>query len=148
MNVSDIMNPSPHTVRAGATLLEVVHVTLDRRVQSLPVVDDGDRYIGTVGVRGLLHLLLPNAATTTHGLAHLSFVDESVEDLRQRLSAWGGHRVEDHLDEDVEPIHPDTGIAEAVLILYRTGRNLPVVERDTQKLRGLVSTWEVLRRLA
>lgn len=147
MNVDQILNPHPYTTRSGSDLLEVVHITLKHRVQSLPVLDAEDRYVGTVSLTGILHLLLPMAATTEHGLTNLSFVSDSVEVLRQRMNTWKKHRVDDHLDTDAEPIHPDTSIAEALLLIYRTGRNLPVVERDTRRLVGLVSAWEVLNKL-
>ncbi|MBI2312413.1 MAG: CBS domain-containing protein [Betaproteobacteria bacterium] len=147
MTVATILNPAPYTVNADDHLLEVVRITLEKRFRSLPVVDGEGRYRGMVSLHGILGLLLPTAATVDHGLADLAFVADTLDDLKEVLQGFVEHRVSDHMDPGVKPVHPETSIVEATLLMFRTGENLPVVDRSTGRLVGLISPWEVLGKL-
>lgn len=148
MDISGLMNRQPFTIGPDDPLSEVLRITLEKRVRSLAAVDHGGRYLGMVSLHQLLGLLLPRSARVDHGLADLAFVTDSLDDLRHVLRQFAGDRVADHLDPEVPVVHPDTTLVEAVLIMYRSGENLPVVDRGTGKLVGLISPWEVLPRLA
>ena len=54
----------------------------------------------------------------------------------------------DYTQTDSPRLHPDTPIINAVLLLYRTRTYLPVVDEGTGRLLGVVSTWDVLARIA
>lgn len=148
MDISGLMNRQPFTIGPDDAVSEVLRITLEKRVRSLAAVDHGGRYLGMISLHQLLGLLLPRSARIDHGLAGLAFVTDSLDDLRQVLRQFTSDRVADHLDPAVPVVYPDTTLVEAILIMYRTGENLPVVERDTGKLMGLISPWEVLPRLA
>jgi CBS domain-containing protein len=148
VDVASILNPRPLTVRESDALSEVVRITLERHVRSLPVLDAGGRYVGMVSLHRILELLLPRSATVAHGLADLAFVHDSLADLRAKLENFGAHRVADYMDRDAAAIAPETQVVEAALLMFRTRENLPVVERSSGRLVGLVSPWEILQRIA
>lgn len=147
MNVSSILNPKPLTVRENDALSEVVRIALERHIRSLPVLDAVDCYVGMVSLHRILELLLPRSATVDHGLADLAFVHDSLADLRAKLAAFGQARVADYMDRDATVIEPETEVVEATLLMFRARENLPVVDRASRKLVGLVSPWEILERI-
>ncbi len=146
-HVADILNPQPFTVGADGPLRKVIDIALERHIRSLPVTDAAGRYLGVVSLHALLALLLPQAARVEHGLADLAFMAPTVEELREVVRGTGSERVRDHMDEGVAPVHPETSILEAALLMHRTRENLPVVDRETGRLVGLMSPWEILKRL-
>ena len=56
--------------------------------------------------------------------------------------------VGDDAQTDAPVLRPDTPIMNAVLFLYRTCTYLPVVDEQSGRLVGVVSTWDVLGRIA
>ncbi len=146
-HVADVLNPQPYTVSADDPLRKVVDIALERRIRSLPVTDASGRYIGVVSLHALLALLLPQAARVEHGVADLAFMAPTVEELREVVRGAGSARVGDHMDEGVAPVHPGTSILEAALLMHRTRENLPVVDRESGRLVGLMSPWEILKQL-
>jgi CBS domain-containing protein len=49
---------------------------------------------------------------------------------------------------DTPILRPDTPVTTALFLLYRTRNFLPVVEESTEKLVGVVSTWDVLAKVS
>lgn len=145
--VAGILNPAPYTVREDDALLDAVGIAFAKRIRTLPVVDAQRRYRGMISLHRILSLLLPRAALIDDGLADLSFAGDTIDELKRKLAALAGRTVADLMDHDVAPIHPDTQIVEAALLMFRRRDNLPVVERDTGLLAGLISPWEILERL-
>ena len=52
------------------------------------------------------------------------------------------------MQTDTPILRLDTPVMNAVLYLYRTRSYLPVVDEASGKLLGVVSTWDVLGRIA
>jgi CBS domain-containing protein len=107
-------------------------------------VDGDGRFQGMLTANCLLYLCLPKAATMAGGLESMAYVDSSLEDLAERLI--------EHMDEPitlclktdkVAVVHPDTPTVETLLTLYRTKANLPVVDKETGKLAGMISYYDV-----
>ncbi|MBZ0093652.1 MAG: CBS domain-containing protein [Burkholderiales bacterium] len=148
MTCSAIMNPHPITLRASDTVATALDKTLAHRVKSLPVLDDKGRYLGMFGLHHLLGQMLPKVARLEEGLGDLAFVSDMIEQMREKMDAIRQQPVSALIDGHTAPIHPETSLTEAVLLLYRNGENLAVVERDSGRLAGLISPWEVLAKLA
>lgn len=51
------------------------------------------------------------------------------------------------LGDDVAVAHPDTSLSEALLLIYRRNGVLPVVERESRKLLGVVTADRALARI-
>ena len=47
----------------------------------------------------------------------------------------------------VAPVHTDTPVKEAMLLFYQHDGDIPVVERKTNRLLGIVTPWEILDAL-
>ena len=78
-----------------------------------------------------------------HRLETMPYVNTTLEDLRRRLKKAIDFPVTTCLNENVTVVHPDTPIVETLLTIYNSRKNLPVVERDTGRLAGMISYYDV-----
>ena len=123
--------------------LKAAEIILTHHFRNVPVIDAQGRYLGVISSNRLLAGILPKAATLDEGMADLSFVKDTVEDLRERWSEAEGRPVTEFLDTSLRTVDPDTSLAETLLALYQNRTSLPVVEEATGRLVGIVSHWGV-----
>jgi CBS domain-containing protein len=149
MTVRSLMNPNPITVSLAESFGGALEILLKHRVRSLPVLDKDGIYRGMFDLYDLWELLLPRAALLEgKRIADLAYMPGSEEMLREKLANAQSRSIVEFLDDTESPaIYPDTTVTEAILLLHRRGGNLPVVERQTRKLVGLVTPWEILHKV-
>lgn len=147
MTCHSIMIPDPVTFRTEVSVGEAVGVLVARHFRSVPVVDATGKMVGQFGVHALLRMLVPRIATEKLGLPHLPFVQDDLEDLRRRLRHFWDRPVGEYAEHDYFVVHPDTPLTKTVLSLYHTHDNLPVVDRDSGRLLGIISYWDIVQRL-
>ncbi len=144
MTAKLFMNPNPVIIRTSATIAQGAEQVMAKQRRELPVVDDEGRFQGLLTVNCLLYLVLPKAATMEQGLDAVPFVRDSLDDLRERLKKYWDKPITLCLKKkSVTVVHPDTPILETLLILYHAKSNLPVVEKNTGKLVGTISYYNV-----
>ena len=143
MTASTVMNVNPTVLRDSDTVATAAHYVMERRYRSVPVVDEKGRYLGAVTVNCLLRKVLPRAAVMEHGLTAIPFVSDSLEDLRRRFKEVENDSVLSCLNDAAAVVHPDTPLLESLLTLYRTRTAVPVVEKDSGRLVGVISYWDV-----
>lgn len=148
MSSESMMTPAPVTLTPDRTVGEALAELLAHRQSAVPVVDREGRYLGMFGARDLIRALLPKGATLDDMLPDLSFVTEEMDDIRDRLGRILDHRIGRHVDESAPVVHPETPMMETLLLIYRSRGMLPVVERKTRRLLGVVSGSEALARIA
>jgi len=143
-----LMNPQPLTLRPTDTVATGADYILKHRLRHVPVVDEQGRYVGTFSIYSLLRLTLPKAVIMEEGLADVSFIHETTEDLAQRLRERSNQPVENWLSKDDPVMHPDTPHMEVMLLMLR-GRttSVPVVDKQSHRLEGIISFWNVLEKL-
>jgi CBS domain-containing protein len=149
MTVAKIMNPKPIVLNSSETVRDAIRRMMEKKVRSFPVVDGDGRYLGMFSLHRVLGMLLPRVATMDEEREmDLSFISDTVEHLKEKLADIGNDSVSGFMERDRKVAHPDTPLVEGVLLLYRLGANIPVVERDSGRLAGLLSPWEVLNQVA
>ncbi len=148
MIAQNLMNPHPLTLRPTDTVATGADYILKHRLRHVPVVDDQGRYVGTFSIYSLLRLTLPKAVIMEEGLTDVSFVHETTEDLAQRLGERRHEPVANWLSKDDPVMQPATPILEVMLLMLR-GRttSVPVVDKDSHRLEGIISFWNVLEKL-
>ena len=147
MKAKLIMNPHPMTLRPTDTVATAAERILKHHLRHLPVVDEQGRYLGTFSVYSLLKLTLPKAVLDKHGLDNVAFVTESVEDLAQRLGRRRDEPVKNWINIH-EVARPDTHAMEIMLLmLHGRTTSVPVVDKVTNRLEGIISFWDVLEKL-
>ncbi|GAB6043666.1 CBS domain-containing protein [Endothiovibrio diazotrophicus] len=150
MSCDSIMIPDPPSLRADTPLDQAMQVLAEHRAHSLPVVDDDGRFVGMFDLHQLMKLLLPKAVTMELGLRQVSYVTDTVdtwEHLRRQLKKIGDDPVADHLTTDVPVVHPTTATLEALRNLYHRPGQIPVVEKASGRLVGVISCWDVIDRI-
>lgn len=146
MTVQEVMSREPVTVALRETFAMAFATMMDGNLSNLPIVDEQGIYRGMFDFHDIWELLLPKAALLAmDSLPDLAFMADSKQQMSERLKEFGSRPMSDFLDDVESPaVHPDTPIKEAILLLHRHDGILPVVERKTRKLLGLVSAWDIL----
>ena len=147
ITIKDIMSTDVLTLSPDDPVEKAVKLMIERSVRNLPVVDAQGRLLGIFSTYRLLELLLPVAVTVSHGLADLAFVEDSYEDIKERIRTLYGKRVGEVMrTKDFHSVRPETPFIEGVLLLHKYRTRLPVVDK-TGKLVGIADYKGYLRKI-
>ena len=148
MTASLIMDPKPTVLHPSDTVRTATQYIMHHRYRNLPVIDEQGRYIGIFGVHCLLRLMLPQAVIMKEGLTTIPFIRETLSDLHRRLSEVEDDPISQCIgEEEVVVVEPHTPLLETLLVLYKTRTSVPVVEKPTGRLVGMISYWDVTRKI-
>ena len=144
MTAKTIMLLNPKTVVPEDTVPKAVQLMLNHGIRNVPVIDSQGIFLGSFRAVHLIKLLLPMVSTMERGglgdLTDLTFVHDTLDDIRDRLEEVRSHRVGDYMDtKNIPFVYPDTSVIEAMLLLYRHRTHVPVIERSNKKLVGVIS---------
>ena len=144
MSASLLMDSNPIRIHPQDTIGTAARKIMRRRYRSLPVVDDERRFLGVVQVNDMLRLLLPPHGTQmSMSDAVKRFADLSLDDLRDNLDQQLDSPISPHIDKEVVTVAPDTSLIETLLTLFHHEQNLPVVDRDSGRLEGMISYYDI-----
>jgi CBS-domain-containing membrane protein len=147
MNSAAIFNRDFHALKDTDTVAEATQRMLHHRVSDLPVIDASGKLVGMFKLDRIFAELLPKAALVGYGMPDLTFVSDTLVQLRDRMRAIDAFPVRDFAVKADHVVHPDTTPIEIVLLLYRGAGNVPVVARDSGRLVGMVSARDMLAAL-
>jgi CBS-domain-containing membrane protein/PII-like signaling protein len=146
--VAEAMRPRPEAVRLDSSWSDLLDLFLTTGRCCIPVVDDGDRFLGLVFDRTLVESLtghgrgLWDLVTGKVALRGLATRHHSLAEALQET------RAEVLLERQVTTIRPEAPIEEAVRLIAATGRRyLPVVDGEGY-LVGLVGRTDLLTDVA
>ncbi len=60
MQIKDCMKQTVYSIHKDASVWQAAQVFIERHIGLLPVVDDGDKPVGVIGLRDLVELVLPS----------------------------------------------------------------------------------------
>lgn len=146
MKVEEIMNRTPVTVRFDQTFGDAFQTLAESRQTILPAVDADGTYRGLFDLKDIWKILLPKAAQLSRkSIEDLAFVSSSLEKMKDQIAEAKALPVSQFLNkDDAPPLHPDSPVIQAVLFLDEYGETIAVVDRQTKKLVGVVSAWQLL----
>lgn len=132
------------TVLDTATLAEAMSIMIKHRRQQLLVINAESEFVGEISTFTLAKLLLPGNGDreASHEEAEL----ETVVDVDDRIAPYLGRRVGEFAEHDLPVMHPDTPLVNAIKLLAGGKLRLPVVDPQTNKFVGAISSLSVLRR--
>ncbi len=148
MSCGDIMSANPQAVREGDTIGEAAAKIIAHAYINLPVVDENGRLVGLFGIYDLLALLVPRVAVIGNLLPNIRFLKDDVSDLQQKYARLKESPVRRAVNREAVRVYPDTPLIEAVRLFCRNHMTIPVVERDTERLVGMISYWDAARLIA
>jgi len=137
--------PEPACLSPDTSLLDALHLMLDRGVNHLPVCNDGN-WAGLVDINDVLGELLPVSARGEHGLRDLRFVGDGVALITKHIKELANRKVREVELYDLPTLDEDTPLLEAALLLHRHAKPLPVLGTDG-KLKGMLSRRVLLAHL-
>jgi CBS-domain-containing membrane protein len=144
---------STDTLYENAPLHKAVSIITSKRLSALPVIDEQGKFVGIIGVGGLLEMLLPQSVRTAlsrhddDSVPSLSFMDDNMEELHNKLDKMSETPVGKLAKRDAPVIYPDSPVMEAVLLLLRGEDDVAMIERDTRKFICMVSALDLLHTL-
>lgn len=143
---------SSDTLYENAPLHKAVSIITAKRLAALPVINEQGKFVGIIGVNGLLEMLLPQAVRASLSenndtVPGLSFMDDNMDELRIRLARMSDATVGSLAKRDAPVIYPDSPVMEAVLLLLRGEDDVAMVERETHKFICMVSALDLLHTL-
>lgn len=147
MNASEVMDPNPTTLKPTDTIECAAKYIMERRYRNLAVVDENFCYVGMFGVNCLLKHVIPKAVFIDKGLDNVSFIHETLEDLYHRFSNVKDLPISICMNKDTKSVTPETPLTETLLQLYETKSSIPVVEQESCKLLGMISYWDIGRKI-
>ena len=137
MLVRDVMSRSPRTVSRDAQLLEVASLMCLYRFSGLPVVEDGDRLVGFIAEKDVLHRLFPTLEDLKDGTATVD-LDAMMAQYKDVLNL----KVSDVMKTKVITISPDMHLLRGATNMVRHRfRRIPVAQDG--KLVGMLSLGDV-----
>lgn len=142
-----IYNTAFPSVRSTETVADAVRRMLDDRVNDLPVVDASGRFVGMFKLERLYETLLPRAALIGFGMPDLTFVSDTLAQLREKMREIEHRAVSEYAVPPEHVVHPDTPPLELVLLLHQGVNNIPVVEEGDGRLVGMASARDLLTAL-
>jgi CBS domain-containing protein len=135
----------PTCLRPDSSLLEALHLMLDKGVNHLAVCDSGT-WAGLLDINDILGELLPVSARGEHALQDLRFVGDGIPLIAMQLKKLANKKVSEVDLDDMPTLDEDTPLLEAALLLHRHGVPLPVLGADG-KLKGMLSRRALLAHL-
>ena len=148
MTVQSIMTTSPPTLRDDDTVGKAIDLLLDERHIMLAVIDANGRYLGEFDIWDLLRMLLPRVATLDDLVPDLRFIADDLPALQARCTGYRDVPVGSVAKTNLPHLDPEMSVLEALLQFYRHRSTLPVIDRESGKLLGVLSYWDALAAVA
>lgn len=124
MQVKEIMSCSVRAVNPDTPIVEVASLMCLYRFSTLPVVEDGNRLVGVIAEKDVLHRLFPTLDDMIDGTMVLDY-DEMMKRYRDVLHL----HVSDLMNRNVHTVQPDMHILKAATVMVRHRfRRIPVSE--------------------
>ncbi len=121
------------------TVEDVLNKLDEYSLRCVPVVDSKGILVGRFCLEKVLENLLPIAVTMPDGLQRLNFVVGASPGIAKRLHKLKSKKIKDVMSEETHVVYPNTETWEAIRLMVQYGSPIPVVEKKTGALRGLIS---------
>lgn len=141
------MKTPPTRVYVDNTVGETMSALARHHMYNLPVVERDEVFAGEISSRRLIGLLLPTSMTMELGLTNVRFVREDPKDLIERYHRVRDKPVSTFMATDIDVVHPDSPVIDALALLYQKYIRIAVVDRETRHLVGGISFTTLLRAL-
>jgi CBS domain-containing protein len=154
MTANAIMSTSVLTLKTDVTVAEALLAMSRHKVHNIPVVDEGGAFVGLFSLRRVTRELLPTAARVDAETFHMdiAFLTDRSDEYLQRLKDLGSRPVSDLLEKKkkLRFCSPETPIPRLLQLLSENPTSLPVlvVEGKKRRVVGMVSSWDVLSKIA
>ncbi len=141
--IRDCMKQNVFFVKPDTTVIEAATVVVERRVGTLPVVDDAGVLIGVTSIKDIIHIFLPDFVSLLSDIDFVKDYGALASPSSERLEMVKGLSVTDIMEEPVA-IEDDSSLLKALSIMDKHGlRDLPVLKEGI--LMGIASRVDIGR---
>ena len=147
MSCADIMTRNPRCVREDDTIGDAAREIIACNCINLPVVDADGRLVGLFGIYDLLALLVPRVAVIGNLLPNLRFLSDDESELHRKYESLKNNPVRRAVNREAARVYTDTPLIEAIRLFCRNHMTIPVIERGSDRLVGMISYWDAARHI-
>lgn len=147
MSSTAVMTKAPITIGEQESVADATAKLVSHHFTNLPVVNAQERYVGMFGLYDLLSLLVPRVALAGDLMSNLRFIADDPEQLRRRYDEIKNWPVAKVADRNAPTLEPDSPEVSAVRLFCRNLVSLPVVDRESGRVIGIVSCWDAVRAI-
>jgi CBS domain-containing protein len=105
------------------------------------------RLVGLFGIYDLLALLVPRVAVIGNLLPNLRSWAMTIPSCSGNLRPLKGSPVRRAVNREAARVYTDTPLIEAIRLFCRNHMTIPVVERGSERLVGMISYWDAARHI-
>lgn len=147
MVAANIMTTKVLTVAVSGTMLEAFKLVQAERVRQIPVLDENKRLVGVITPRSLMKAVLPKYIT--EGLVEDVRFAPELPDFVQHIDELAYKKVSDLLEKDFVAVSPETSTMEIATLMVNAKKHVEsvLVVDDSKALLGIISPWDVFKRL-
>ncbi len=147
MLIKEIMSTDVVTVSTGDSVEKCAKLLQENDISGLPVLDESGKVAGMVTegdlIRRASRIKAPGYLEILGGLIYLDSPKKFVDELQRAMSLEAGQL----MSTNVISVGPEESIENAATLMVNEGVNrLPVIDED-EKLVGIVSRRDIMKRL-
>lgn len=147
MDCKTVMAPIKVSLFADESAAKAIDFMVEKHMGLAPVIERDGAFAGLISGDSLMHAMLPKAVSTMsrvrRAMTHASYLDESAEEMQERLEKVRGMTIGQLTDRKVKTVHPDTPLIDALMLITSKQYVVPVVDGEN-KLLGAISFFSVL----
>jgi len=147
MDCRTMMAPIETGLFADDPAGKAIEYMVEGRRGLMPVTERDGTFIGLISGDSLIHALIPKSISAMsrvkRGMRHASYLDESAEEMQERLDAVRAKTIGELADRHVKTVHPETPLIDGLILISGKQYLVPVVDKK-HKLLGVISFFSVL----
>lgn len=146
MKAKDIMTEDVITVKKRTKLRDLIKILHQNNITGAPVVDDEKRLVGIVSEKDVIRAQLTTRYEIEdyqdiYDLFIPTYSEVETDFVRNTRYNW----VEEIMTKEVLSINPETSVKEiAQLMISHRFHRLPVIEKESEKVVGIITTIDML----
>lgn len=147
MIAATIMTTGVETLSKDSSMLDCIKLVSDKKIRQIPIVDSDKKVVGVVTPRKIMKAILPRYIA--EGLIEdVKFAPELPEFV-QNIDALASKNVADFLETDFVSVSPETHTMEISALFVNAKKPIEsiLVLDDQKRLLGIISPWDVFKRL-
>jgi CBS-domain-containing membrane protein len=147
ITAKDIMSTDLITVKKDTDIKTLSNLFIDKKINSVPVVDDEGKLIGIVSETDLVYQDASLHIPTVFSIFDSIFYLQSSKHFKEDLNKITGSKVKDIMTNKVLSIKENESIYDiASIITEKKFYSIPVVD-DNNKLKGIVSRFDIIKSM-
>jgi CBS-domain-containing membrane protein len=151
MDCKTMMAPIKTSLFADEPAGKAIDFMVEKHMGLVPVTERDGTFAGLISGDGLMHSMLPKSISAMsrvkRGMKHASYLDESAEEMHERLEMVRKKTIGELADRHVKTVKPDTPLIDALLLITGKQYVVPVVDEEN-KLLGAISFFSLLYGLS